>query len=125
MGMIVNLYRSGGVTATTRAKLNGHDRVVCVNIDGPFDPSEDMPPVLLEDRSRRGPGEAPSFVYVPATPCIGGWRAVRSSDYDDGDTGAGPMMSGTYAASSDSRVTRATGGYYCAWPVHDYFDRKA
>lgn len=94
---------------------------MCVNIAGPFEPSADTPAVLLVDRTGLVRGDGPSFVYVPAIRNDDGtWRPAQGSDYPD--TGAGPMMSGTYAASSDSRVTRATGGLYCAWPVHDYFD---
>ena len=104
MGMIAYVYNSplgncsnGGLSATAK-------QVCIVNVDGPFDPADDMPAVKLIKRERVG-----NVVCVPV-------------DLDDGKTWS--MFGGAFIHTSDSRfgeAVRKLSGYDHGFPValHD------
>lgn len=97
MGLMVEIYRSEYDT-----KLNVFYRkkgVTVINIEGPFEPSEDSPAAKLAKNS------------------LGNWIIVPADDYDENKLGP-QMFGGTYGATSDSRFSRAT-KTYSAIPIHD------
>jgi len=102
MGLMVRVYRDNGGDFTGGGISARHDRLVVVNVPGPFEPADDMPAVRLE---RRGTGGA----YL--TPV------------DMPDDMLGPMHGGNFAACADSRFTRAV-GFYGAVPIHDRFESQ-
>lgn len=95
MGLLSYVYRSSlGGDCTNGGISSGQIRGLClVNVDGPFDPSDDFPPALLEiyrpfaDQTRR------FLRVVPAELEHGRWKP----------RGGWWMMGGNYCASSDSR----------------------
>ena len=110
MGLLVDIFR-----ADYDSQLNvfhGRHRVTLTNVPGPFEPSDDAPAARLT----RGPGGDP--IIVPEL------EAVDPSPDDDERYGPpllGPMFGGTYAATSDSRFTQAT-GQRGALPIHDRYE---
>jgi hypothetical protein len=95
MGLIVNIYRSD-----YDCELNvfyGKKSVTVINVDGPFEPTEDRPAAIIKDGYSAG-----SKIIVPA------------DEYKDG----AQMSGGTFASSSDSRFSNAVGTYN-AVPIHD------
>ena len=97
MGLTVNIYRGD-----YDCELNvfyGKKSVTVTNISGPFTPNEDRPAAKLVNA---GFGN--------------GWIIVPDDDFMNQ---SGPQMSGgTFAASSDSRFSEAT-GQYGAISIHD------
>lgn len=115
MGQLIRLYR--GPYASPEAVLAPHEKACVVNVPGPLATCSGVSPQpLLEDRSD---GSRVAFVFVAAVNDGGRWRKGRGDDFG---RGTGPMASDTFAFG-DSRVQAAAGRVYCAWPVHDYFDR--
>jgi hypothetical protein len=101
MGLIAYVYRNG-----PQGQLNAisADRVCIVNIEGPFEPTENCPAVEL----------VAGHLYGTA-------RIVVAGDRHRGS------MGGAYVATSDSRFNQAvekiTGGYfYGAVALHDRFE---
>lgn len=95
MGLHVSIYRSD-----YDCELNvfyGKKNVTIINVDGPFEPTEDSPAAILKDGHVAG-----SKIIVPA------------DEYKDGVQ----MSGGTFASSCDSRFSRAAGTYN-AIPIHD------
>jgi hypothetical protein len=96
MGLIVNIYRSD-----YDCELNvfyGKKSVTVINAEGPFEPTEDRPAAIIKDGYTPG-----SKIIVPV---------------DEVPDNVFQMMGGTYANSSDSRFSEATGTYN-AIPIHD------
>lgn len=101
MGLIVDIYR-----ADYRSDLcifKDVKRITVVNVDGPFDPTPDAPAAWLTERT----GYYPNPIIIPV-----------------GEDGLPVLLSevasgGSYAASSDSRFSRAV-KFYGAVPIHDY-----
>lgn len=97
MGLIVSIVRDKYDSPVNA--FFGYGEVTVVNVDGPFDPTPDRPAARLATNGMGNP------IIVPA------------SAPEDGLT---PWMAGgTFAYTSDSRFSRAT-GLYAAVPVHDY-----
>ena len=109
MGLTLSVYRSaefgdctnGGATATCKT-------ITVVNIDGPSKPTKDSPAFKLT----KGP-----------------YNSLRLVPVDDPreKKGAGPMMGGNYAATSDSRFGEACRkllgtDFYGAVAVHDRYE---
>ena len=95
MGLIVNIYRSD--YDSTLNVFNGKSRICVTNMEGPFQPDEDMP-------------EAELALNQLGNPII---RPVFAEPYE------GVLMAGgTFANSSDSRFREAV-GIYGAIPIHD------
>jgi len=103
MGLIVNVYASrDGYDCTLNGVTNRFDQLCVINVDGPFEPSDDCPAVRLEKGA------------------MDGIAVLRPIEAD----GQWTMFGGNYAATSDSRFSRAvekiTGHrFYGAVPVHD------
>lgn len=103
MGMLVSVYRAAGRGDCTNGGASGSADFLCVvNVEGPYEPSAEMPGFELIRR-----GSMP--VLVP----YNGISSTRS---------VGPMFGGNYAASSDSRFREATAPYYGALPIFDRFE---
>lgn len=109
MGLIANIYKNGGTDCSNGGLSSRYDKVTVVNVDGPFDPADDRPAVMLL------PGNLPGVAKV--VPVVGGNVAQTH----------GPMMGGCYVATSDSRfveaVERITGArFYGAVALHDRYE---
>lgn len=108
MGLTVHVFKHP-LGDCTNGGISGKATKLCVvNIEGPFEPSWDVPAVILN----AGPMGNP--VFHPARKDFGeNWKP---------ETGWF-MMGGNYAATSDSRfgeALRAMGcNFYGAIPIHD------
>ena len=108
MGLPASIYRD-----EYRSSMNVFDnfaRVTLVNVDGPFEPSENAPAAVLVK------GNDPGTVVV---------RAVRNySASDETHDVIRGMMGGSYVSTSDSRFSQAVekivgGRFYGAVALHD------
>ena len=100
-------------------------RVTIVNelTNGAFQPNERQPAILFV------PGNvANSVIAVPATFDDGEWVPMPASEaLGNPDGGAGPMASGAFVDTGDSRlrplIEGITGGpFYGGVPLHDHFE---
>jgi hypothetical protein len=103
MGLIVSVYRDAeGYDCTNGGISASHIRLCVVNVDGPFEPSDDCPAVILK------PGNIPK-----ALP-----KLVPEEDQEHWT-----MFGGNYAGTSDSRfsdaVERMCGIRAGIVPIHD------
>jgi hypothetical protein len=101
MGLILSVYRAAGRVDCSNNGISAMYNEVCVtNVDGPFEPRMDCPPVVLE----KGP--------------FGTVRLRAEADLD-----IHTMMGGNYAGTSDSRfsseIKRLTGTMASIAPIHD------
>lgn len=105
MGLIVSVYRDKRLGDCTNGGASSkHDELTLVNVDGPFEPQPHRPAALLVKGASRG--------------------IARIVMQDDHDAKRWTMMGGNYAATSDSRFTKAveaiTGApFYGAVAIHD------
>jgi hypothetical protein len=104
MGLIVSVYTNAGSGSdhSMNGVTNRFNRLCVINVDGPFDPSDDCPAVLLEQGA------------------LDGTAVLRPVEAGDNWT----MFGGNFAATSDSRfhyaIENITGNrFYGAIPVHD------
>jgi hypothetical protein len=99
MGLIVSIYRAD--YDSTMNVFHGKSRITLVNVDGPFQPTENAPAAKLVA------GYGKTAIIVPA---------------DDEFDGV-QMMGGTFASTSDSRFQRAVeklvGVSHHAVAIHD------
>ncbi len=113
MGLIVNVYRDAhfekdGIDCSNNGMSSAFTRLCVINVDGPFEPKDDMPAVVLEE---------------------GPYDTVRLKPVDLVDSGIMSMFGGNYAATSDSRfgkaICRITGQDYAHGivPIHDRVER--
>ncbi len=117
MGLIADLYKHKGMTFAGPDGLSAAvDEVVVVNCDGPFEPADHRPAVLIVPNKYGDPIAVPAVLddaghWVPARP----------------EGTVGPMMGGCYIATSDSRFKRLSAmlGLYGAVPLHDRFETPA
>lgn len=105
MGMIVSFYRSNGADCTNGGVSAKFDKAVVTNVEGPFEPSADMPALILESHVKG------CLRLVP--------KALRERE-----PGWVVMAGGNFAATSDSRFSQACERllghrFYGAVPVHD------
>lgn len=118
MGLIAYVYRDAKLGDCTNGGLSGRcDRLTVVNAAGPFDPTDDMPAVLIDSHGRGIVRAVPARYDEGA----GQWVPDRP------DGAVGPMFGGNYLAASDSRFRklceRLTGGsFYGAVAIHDRFE---
>lgn len=109
MGMIVSVLRNVELGDCTNGGLTSKfGRLCVVNVDGPFEPREDMPAVMLVENAQR------TCKIVPAENVDGQWQPVKKWW----------MMGGNYATTSDSRFADAVEKllghrFYGAVAVHD------
>lgn len=96
MGMLVSFYRDAARSCDCSRNGESARFVECcvVNVDGPFEPDEDCPPMMLVDDKPTG---KPYPKLVPAELIDGAWE--RKSDW--------VMFGGNYAGTSDSRFCSA------------------
>lgn len=108
MGLIAHVFRWSLGDCTNGGITGKHDKVCLINVDGPFDPGEQFPAMVLD----RGPLGHP---------------IIRPAD-ENGKPMKGGMFGGNYVACSDSRFGEAIralfSGQYgnVALPVHDRFE---
>ena len=101
MGLIVSIYRAD--YDSTMNVFHGKSRITLVNVDGPFQPSENAPAAKLVA------GYGNTVIIVPA---------------DETEFDGVQMMGGTFASTSDSRFQRAVetlggGVSHFAVAIHD------
>ena len=96
MGMLVSFYRDAGSDYDCSRNGESVRFVECcvVNVDGPFEPYDDRPPMMLVDDLPTG---KPYPKVVPAELVDGAWE--RKPGWI--------MFGGNYAGTSDSRFCRA------------------
>lgn len=105
MGLIVNIFRSDMQDCSNKGISSNHSKFVVVNIDGPFEPTDEMPAVKMVEGNLSG-----TVKIVPA------------------DVNGRSMMGGTYVGTSDSRFSakyaEITGDRWGASiaPLHDRFE---
>lgn len=118
MGLIVSVYRdSGSRMDCTNGGVSGRvTSLTVVNVEGPFEPTDDRPAVMIIDGPRAG--SAPNPILVNAVKVAGVWMPDRPNGM------IGPMFGGNYGATSDSRFSRAAGGRR-PLPIHDRFETPA
>jgi hypothetical protein len=115
MGLIANIYRWSLPDCSNGGLSSRVNEVTLVNVEGPFEPSEDRPAALLLNGHLRG-----TVRIVPAI-------EVAPGRYEpDGH----PAMGGAYVSTSDSRFTEAveklTGApFYGAVALHDRYESAA
>ena len=104
MGMIVSVYtdKSSNYDCTNNGVTHRFDRLCVVNVEGPFEPSDDCPAVYLDKGAVDG---------------IAILRPIESKN-------RWTMFGGNYASTSDSRFSAAVEEmcgqkFYGAVAVHD------
>jgi hypothetical protein len=129
MGLIASIYKTAGLNARGdtqgRSYSNGGiservEQVTIVNVEGPFEPNEDRPAVLLVPGNLSGTVKL--VVAVMDTP------GEYSEDVPLGKVG--PMFGGCYVDTSDARLNEAVvrlGGpsYGGPVPLHDRYETQA
>jgi len=110
MGLIVDVM---GRDCTAGGVTEGKADAVLVGVEGPFEPRESAPALVLEehDPARTGPG------YVMVKKNAGGISRVRAVPYVDGKPKLGGMFGGHFIWTSDSRFP-----YTAPIPVFDRFE---
>ncbi len=106
MGLRVDVLR--GTYDSTANAFHGKSYITIVNIAGPFEPTEDAPAARLARNAFNEP------IIVPADEFLLDQNILP-------DTFIGPMMGGTYAGTSDSRLQKQS-GIYGAVAIHDRFE---
>ncbi len=110
MGLLAYVCRTGRISDCSNGGVSAKfDEVTIVNVEGPYDPTPTAPAVMLVPGAFAG-----TALVVP---------------YHKPEGYVGPMMGGTYVATSDSRfssaVERLTGHpFYGAVPFHDRFETQ-
>jgi hypothetical protein len=123
MGLTAYIYKSGLGDCSNGGISSRADKVTLVNVEGPFEPTEDRPAAMLV------PGNTAGTVKVVAA--VAGDDGTYAPVKQNGDgKQVGPMMGGAYVATSDSRFSRAVEDllghrFYGAVPLHDRFESAA
>lgn len=108
MGMIVSVYRADRGDCTNGGMSAFATKLCLVNVDGPFEPSYDIPAAILTTNNVGNP------VIKPARQDVGCPWTVQPGWF---------MFGGNYAATSDSRfseaVSKLSPDFYGALPIHD------
>ena len=117
MGLIANIYRGRFGDCSNGGLSSRVNEVTLVNVEGPFEPTEDRPAAMLLNGHARG-----TVRVVPAVEVKGGAYVYDENRHS--------MMGGAYVATSDSRFTQAveklTGApFYGAVPLHDRYEDAA
>lgn len=110
MGLIIDVYRAGrGRDCTNDGVSSRYDQLTLVNVDGPFEPSEEAPAAwLVKHRTMKG------VVYIVCE--------------DPATSTKWPMAGGNFGATSDSRFSEAmrkmTGceSWHGAAKIHDRYE---
>lgn len=111
MGLPIYVLRDSLGDCTNGGISSRANSLTVMNIDGPFEPSDDAPPVLLVEHYKG------CLSLVPAERSPGGtaWQKVQGKHF---------MMGGNYGATSDSRFsskceTLLQHRFYGAVAIHD------
>lgn len=109
MGITASIYKDRGRSCANGGISDTYDQVTIVNAPGPFEPSDDAPAVELV------PGNLPGTVKAVPT--------------DKPEGAVGPMMGGSYIATSDSRFSELASSicgtkFYGAVPLHDRYETR-
>lgn len=122
MGLTADIYKSQGRSFSNGGLSERVDRVTLVNVDGPFEPTDDAPAAMLVAGNLAGCAKvvAAEWLDVEGHSKGGGWIEKRGA-------GAGPMMGGCYVETSDERfreAVRALTGEARGGPValHDRYE---
>lgn len=111
MGLSLDIYRAGYNSPNN--VLAGYKKVTVVNVEGPVEPTEDAPAVVLTGNAYMNPIIRPDM----------GWFHERNLYLQVPATESG-AHGGAYAATSDSRFGRALKEFgsnqHFAVPIHDY-----
>lgn len=115
MGLPAQIYKHNGQSYSNGGLSERVDEVTIVNIDGPFEPTDKAPAVLLVR------GNLPNTAkIVPASKLGETWFQLCPEKL------VGPMSGGTFVSTSDSRLSEAvrklTGSYSSIVPLHDRFE---
>jgi hypothetical protein len=114
MGLIAYIMKHKGTDCSNGGLSSRHDEVTIVNADGPFDPTEDRPAVILVARAPVGTRQI--LTAYPAVHQGGKW--VKDPRW--------LMMGGTYISCSDSRFgelcNRLGVPFYGAVALHDRYE---
>ncbi len=117
MGLRASIYKHRGKTFS--GLLADKDEVTIVNIEGPFEPTDDAPAVLLVE------GNIPDCAKVVVAEYVMGEDGPEYIELEP-ERAMGPMDGGTFVYSSDSRFASAveilTQTRSAAVPLHDRFD---
>lgn len=110
MGMTLSVYRDHLGDCTNGGLSSKATRICVINVDGPFNPSADVPAFRLVEGAFKG-----QVVLVPA---------------DQPEGLIGPMFGGNMAYTSDSRFSAkirelTDSNFYGAVPIHDRFETQA
>lgn len=109
MGLLAFVYRTpDGVDCTNGGLSSRHERMVIINVDGPFEPTDDAPACWLV------PGAFPGTVKV----------VVHDPNGERPPRG---MMGGNFLSTSDSRFSQTIEAitsrrWYGAVAIHDRFE---
>ena len=111
MGLTVWVYRNDLGDCTLNGVSSNARQLCVVNVDGPFNPADNSPAVLLEQHH---PG---CLRLVPAIKAGNEW--VVKPEWS--------MFGGNYGATSDSRFSEACERllghrFYGAVPIHDRYE---
>lgn len=125
MGLIVSIYKDKGREWSNGGVSSRVDELTLVNVDGPFEPTEDRPAALLVPNAMGTVRVVPAIEVAP-----GGSYVEQGAEDALGAPGVGPMMGGCYVATSDSRFSEKIeallgGRFYGAVPLHDRFESWA
>lgn len=116
MGLLVSVYRDSLGDCTNGGMSANVDTLCLVNVDGPFEPSEECPAALLV---KNNVGATKSVKIVPTI----------KHESDEWVSSGGSMFGGNFASTSDSRlgqaIARLIGNEFRFWPavaIHDRFE---
>lgn len=118
MGLVADIYTSKATSYDcTKGGISSKAKDVCiVNAEGPFEPTDDRPAVILRK------GAFPGIVVAVPAVKVGNnvWREMKKN-------GSTPMAGGNFISTSDSRfgeaVERITENvFYGAVALHDRFE---
>lgn len=117
MGLLVSVYRNSSMDCTANGISSRVVNLTLVNVDGPFEPTENAPAAFLVK------GALDSVIIVPAV-------EVSNHDLLEDKSKKGyiqetrSMFGGNFGSTSDSRFSNAVAKilghrFYGAVPIHD------
>lgn len=123
MGLRADIYESKAIGNCSAGGISSRCKSVTVvkafgqNVEGPSEPSEDAPAVVIQDGPLGSVNAVPASQEQP-----GEWSPERPSHM------VGPMSGGTFISTSDARFSDLLEGrlqYPAAVSLHDRFETPA
>ena len=116
MGLRVDIISGSGINCSNGGVSSTKTQLTLVNVDGPFEPTEEAPSAMLESNG----GNTVKVVPV--------WGKTEVA-LETGKYALGPMMGGCYVATSDTRFGEALRklgqtNSYIAVPLHDRYETQ-